>query len=190
MVRDTVASDGLWSAARGLARRDAEYKQRLMAADEPRHGGADGRGNLSEQRLAEFKTFVLEACINQVRFMETLMQPQRLRDRIMTWCKAEMAKGTLSKGADIVMREALMSGEVARGSLPDLLGVSDRKARKVTAELLALRALKSNTQRAPLRLSFPARLAGNLMPGLLPQDSSETPEVQAYVPTSIAKTTR
>ncbi len=65
------------SAARGLARRDAEYKQRLMAADEPRHGGADGRGNLSEQRLAEFATFFLEACIDQVRFMDTLMQPHR-----------------------------------------------------------------------------------------------------------------
>lgn len=169
MLRDTVGSDGLWSAARGLARRDAEYKQRLMAADEPRHGGADGRGNLSEQRLAEFATFFLEACIDQVRFMETLMQPQRLRERITTWCKGEMAKGTLAKGADIVMRETLMSGEVERGALPGLLRVSDRQARKVTAELLAVGALKSDTQRAPLRLSFPARLASDWMPGLFPE---------------------
>jgi len=169
MLRETVGSDGLWSAARGLARRDAEYKQRLMAADEPRHGGADGRGNLSEQRLAEFATFLLEACIDQVRFMDSLMQPQRLRERIMTWCKGEMAKGTLAKGADIVMREALMSGEVERGALPGLLGVSGRQARKVTAELLAMGALKSDTQRAPLRLSFPARLASDWMPGLFPE---------------------
>ena len=97
--------------------------------------------------------------------METLMQPQRLRERIMTWCKGEMAKGTLAKGADVVMREALLSGEVERGALPSLLGVSDRQARKVTAELLAVGALKSNTQRAPLRLSFPARLASDWMPG-------------------------
>ncbi|HCY98452.1 MAG: cell filamentation protein Fic [Rhodobacterales bacterium RIFCSPHIGHO2_02_FULL_62_130] len=169
MLRDTVGSDGLWSAARGLARRDAEYKQHLMAADEPRHGGADGRGNLSEQRLAEFATFFLEACIDQVRFMETLMQPQRLRERIMTWCKGEMAKGTLAKGADVVMREALLAGEVERGALPALLGVSDRQTRKVTAELLAVGALKSDTQRAPLRLSFPARLASDWMPGLFPE---------------------
>ena len=96
------------------------------------------------------------------------MQPQRLRERIMTWCKTEMAKGTLAKGADIVMREALMSGEVERGALPGLLAVSDRQARKVTAELLAVGALKSFTQRAPLRLSFPARLASDWMPGLFP----------------------
>lgn len=168
MLRESVGSEGLWSASRGLARRDAEYKQRLMAADELRHGGADGRGNLSEQRLAEFATFFLETCIDQVRFMEELMQPQRLRERIMTWCKAEMAAGTLSKGADIVMREALMLGAVERGVLPELLGVGDRQARKVTAELLSAGALKANTQRAPLRLSFPARLASDWMPGLFP----------------------
>lgn len=74
----------------------------------------------------------------------------------------------LAKGADTVMREALMSGEVERGALPGLLGVSDRQARKVTAELLAVGALKADTQRAPLRLSFPARLASDWMPGLFP----------------------
>ena len=83
--------------------------------------------------------------------------------------KAEMAKGMLSKGADIVVREALISGEVERGALPSLLGVSDRQARKVTAELLAVGALKSDTQRAPLRLSFPATLASDWMPGLFPE---------------------
>ena len=169
MLRESVGSEGLWSASRGLARRDADYKQRLMAADEPRHGGADGRDNLSEQRLAEFAAFFLETCIDQVRFMETLMQPQRLRERIMTWCKAEMAAGRLSKGADIVMREALMAGMVERGALPDLLGVGDRQARKVTSELLAVGALKADTQRAPLRLNFSARLASDWMPGLFPE---------------------
>jgi Fic family protein len=168
MLRESVGSEGLWSASRGLARHVAEYKQRLMAADEPRHGGADGRGNLSEQRLAEFAAFFLETCIDQVRFMETLMQPQRLRERIMTWCKTEMTTGMLSKGAEIVMREALVAGAVERGVLPDLLGVGDRQARKVTAELVAVGALKADTQRAPLRLSFPARLASDWMPGLFP----------------------
>lgn len=124
---------------------------------------------MSEQRLAEFATFFLEACIDQVRFMETLMQPQRLRERIMTWCKGRMAKGTLTKGADIVIHEALMSGEVEHGALPSLLEVSDRQARKVTAEMLPVGALKSHTQCAPLRLNFPARLASDWMPGLFPE---------------------
>lgn len=169
MLLGTVGSDGLWSASRGLARKDVEYKRRLMAADEPRHGGADGRGNLSEQRLAEFAAFFLETCSDQVRFMEGLMQPQRLRERVLAWCHREMAAGTLTKGADVVMREALMSGRVERGVVPGLLNVSDRQARNVTAELLALGALKSETPRAPLRLNFPAVLAADWMPGLFPE---------------------
>lgn len=96
------------------------------------------------------------------------MQPQRLRERVLTWCHREMAAGTLTKGADVVMREALMSGTIERGAVPGLLNVSDRQARNVTAELLAVGALRSDTPRAPLRLSFPAVLAADWMPGLFP----------------------
>ncbi|WP_264214606.1 Fic family protein [Leisingera thetidis] len=169
MLRGCVASEGLWSASRGLARQEAAYKQRLMAADQPRHGGADGRGSLSEQRLAEFAAFFLGTCIDQVRFMETLMQPQTLRGRITAWCRQETSAGRLPAGADTVMREALSLGSLERGQVHGLLGVSDRQARKVTAGLLAAGALKSATQRAPLQLHFPAALAGAWMPGLFPE---------------------
>ncbi|OBY26946.1 Fic family protein [Leisingera sp. JC1] len=168
MLRQNVNSEGLWSASRGLARKEAEYKQRLMAADEPRHGGADGRGNLSEQRLAEFAAFFLETAIDQVRFMERLMQPQALRTRVEAWCQQEIKAGRLLTGAETVMREALTLGKLERGSVHGLLGVSDRQARKVTAGLLAAGALASPTQRAPLQLTFPAALAGDWMPGLFP----------------------
>lgn len=168
MLRQSVASEGLWSAARGLARSEAEYKQRLMAADQPRHGGADGRGNLSEQRLAEFAAFFLETAIDQVRFMETLMQPQSLRARVDDWCQREIKEGRQLTGADTVMREALTLGSLERGAVHALLGVSDRQARKVTAGLLAAGALTSRSQRAPLQLNFPATLAGAWMPGLFP----------------------
>lgn len=50
---------------------------------DPSNTNPVGGGNLSEQRMAEFATFFLEACIDQVRFMETLMQPQRRRERII-----------------------------------------------------------------------------------------------------------
>lgn len=168
MLRQSVNSGGLWSASRGLARKEAEYKQRLMAADQPRHGGADGRGNLSEQRLAEFAAFFLETAIDQVRFMETLMQPQSLRQRVEAWCQSEIKAGRLLTGADIVMREALALGSLERGMVHGLLGVSSRQARKVTAGLLSAGALKSGSQRAPLQLSFPAALASDWMPGLFP----------------------
>lgn len=169
MLLETVQSRGLWSVSRGLARRDEEYKRRLMAADEPRHGGADGRGNLSEQRLADFAAFFLEACIDQVRFMEGLMRPAELRNRVLAWCAQEVGAGRLAPGADLVMREAMFAGHVERGALPGLLGVGERQARKVSAELVKSGALRSDSSRAPLRLNFSPRLATAWMPGLFPE---------------------
>lgn len=169
MLRDTVKSEGLWSASRGLARNAEEYKARLAAADARRPGGGDGRGALSEARLAEFAKFFLQCCIDQVTFMSGLMRPTDLRGRIVDWAQREEKRGNLHKGSDRVLRAILMEGELQRGVVPDMLGVSDRQARKVTARLLELEALSSDTPKAPLRLHFPATLASAWMPNLFPE---------------------
>lgn len=69
--------------ARGLARNAGEYKTLLANCDLARRNDLDGRGNLSEEALAEFTRFFLTICIDQVAFMEGLMQPERLRARIL-----------------------------------------------------------------------------------------------------------
>ncbi|MCB1674673.1 MAG: Fic family protein [Halioglobus sp.] len=162
-------SAGLWSVSRGLARREAEYKAQLMAADAPRQGDRDGRGNLSESRLADFAGLFLDTAIDQVDFMTRLMDPDDLRDRILGWANREARAGRLPTRADVVLREALYRGEVERAALPALLGVKERMARNVSAALIDAGALTSNGPRAPLRLAFPARLAGSWMPGLFPE---------------------
>ena len=153
--------------SRGLARNEAEYKRRLMAADEPSHGGADGRGALSEQQLAEFARFFLETCLDQVRFMEGLMRPDQLRGCIEAWATQETAQGRLPAGAWPVLREALYTGEFPRAALPGLLGVGERQARNVSAALVRAGALNAQSSRAPLRLTFSARLAGAVSVGVI-----------------------
>ncbi len=69
MLRKTLDTRGLWSAARGLARQEAAYKEHLAACDGPRRGDRDGRGTLSEAALASFAQFFLRICIDQVEFM-------------------------------------------------------------------------------------------------------------------------
>jgi Fic family protein len=54
----------LWSVARGLARQQERYKALLMAADGPREGDRDGRGNLSQRALVDFCNFFLESAID------------------------------------------------------------------------------------------------------------------------------
>ena len=168
MLREALDTKGLWSVARGLARSEAEYKRHLAACDHPRRGDRDGRGTLSEGALADFAEFFLKSCIDQVTFMEGLMQPDRLRDRILIWAEEEMRAGSLPAKSDTVLRAVLMQGSLSRADVVSLLGLSECSARRVTASLLEIWALQSTSTRAPLQLAFPARLAGRWMPGLFP----------------------
>jgi Fic family protein len=85
MLLDALDTGAVWSIARGLARSIGDYKRHLAACDMKRRNDLDGRGNLSEENLAEFTRFFLAACIDQVSFMESLMKPDELRTRVMMW---------------------------------------------------------------------------------------------------------
>ena len=169
MLREALDTKGLWSVARGLARNEAEYKRHLMACDAPRKGDRDGRGTLSESALAAFTRFFLQCCIDQVTFIEGLMSPNRLRDRILIWAEEEMRSGNLPAKSDTVLKAVLLQGELARADVVTLLSTTDRSARRVTSALIDGGALTSASTRAPLQLAFPAKLAGRWMPGLFPE---------------------
>lgn len=168
MLRKALDTRGLWSVARGLARQEAAYKQHLAACDGLRRGDRDGRGTLSEAALASFTAFVLRTCIDQIAFMEALMRPDRLRDRILIWAHEEMRAGTLPPKSDIVLKATLYQGQLERGEVERILSTSDRTARRITSALLEAGALSSASSRAPLQLAFPAKYAGRWMPGLFP----------------------
>ncbi|MFV0645223.1 MAG: Fic family protein [Sphingomonadaceae bacterium] len=169
MLRRALDTRGLWSVARGLARREKDYMAHLEACDGPRRGDMDGRGNLSEAALASFAEFFLRICIDQVEFMGSLMQADRLRDRIMIWTEEEMRAGALPPKSDIVLKAILYRGVLERGEVDDMLGMSDRAARRITSALLKAGAIRSENSRAPLYLAFPAKFAERWMPGLFPE---------------------
>lgn len=168
MLRKTLDTRGLWSVARGLAREEAAYKEHLASCDGPRRGDRDGRGTLSEAALASFADFFLRTCIDQVEFMESLMRPDRLRDRILIWAEEEIRAGALPPKSDTVLKAVLYQGQIERGEVESILGTSDRTARRVTSALLEAGALSSTSTRAPFKLAFPAKYSGRWMPGLFP----------------------
>ncbi len=132
----------------------------------------DGRGYLSEEALAEFTRFFLETCLEQVRFMENLVQPNRLRDRILLWAEEEVRAGALPAKAGQVLEAVLFRGELPRGDLPALLNTGARQARRIVSVLLERGVLGSESTRAPLSLIFPATLAPRWMPGLFPEKTT------------------
>ena len=169
ILRESLDTGGVWSIARGLARNVGTYKKLLDDCDQPRRNDLDGRGNLSEEALAEFSRFFLQSCLDQVEFMEGLVQPDRLRHRLITWAKEEVAVGALPSKSELVLEAVLYRGELPRSEVPNLLGVGERQARRLVSALLGQKVLNASSPRAPLCLAFPARLAPRWMPGLFPE---------------------
>ena len=169
MLLETLDTGGVWSIARGLARNVRSYKSHLAECDLPRRNDLDGRGNLSEEGLVSFTRFFLETCLDQVKFMEDLVQPNRLRDRILLWVEEEIRADALPQKAGRILEAILYRGELPRGDVPQLLGASDRHARRIVATLIERGVIVSESTRAPLRLVFPAKLAPRWMPGLFPE---------------------
>lgn len=166
---ETLDTGGVWSVARGLARNVQTYKNHLASCDLPRRNDLDGRGNLSQESLAAFTRFFLETCIDQIRFMEDLVQPDRLRARILSWTDEEIRLGLLPAKSGSVLEAILYRGELPRGDTAGLVATGDRQARRIVAALIDKGVLVSTSARAPLRLAFPATLASRWMPGLFPE---------------------
>ncbi len=169
VLREALDTGGLWSVARGLARQDRAYKAHLAACHEQAGVEVDGHGRRSQQALADFAVFFLEICVAQVRLVESLMQPDRLRDRVLVWAEEEVRGRRLPGASRPLLEAVLYRGRLERGEAAAVLGTGDRQARRVTAALLDREVLTADGPRAPLRLAFPAALAPRWMPGLFPE---------------------
>ncbi|OAI48867.1 cell filamentation protein Fic [Gammaproteobacteria bacterium SCGC AG-212-F23] len=165
---DVLDTGGIWSIARGLARNVATYKAHLANCDLPRRNDLDGRGNLSEEALVSFTRFFLETCIDQIRFMENLMQPDLLRTRILLWAKEEIQLGKIPPQSIQILEAILYRGEVSRNEMSSILNVGERHTRRLIAALIEKGILTSDSSKSPLKLVFPATLASRWMPGLFP----------------------
>jgi Fic family protein len=164
----TLDTGGLWSIARGLARRVADYKAHLARCDEIRRGDRDGRGHLSEAAVTDLTRFFLEICIDQTKFMSDLMQPRLLRDRIMRWAQEEAQFGRIPAKSPRILDAILFRGSLPKSEVPQVLGQSDRSARDATSALSKQGIITSSGARADWHLAFPAKLAPRIAPGLFP----------------------
>lgn len=173
MLLETLDTGAVWSVARGLARNETAYKGLLAECDLPRRNDLDGRGNLSEEALASFTHFFLETCVDQVTFMEGLMQPERLRARILLWAEEETRLNKLPPRAGSLIEAMLYRGELPRGDVAGILGLTSRHARRIVSALIERGVFVSKGPRDPLQLAFPAALASRWLPGLFPERTSD-----------------
>jgi Fic family protein len=167
---ETLDTGAIWSVARGLARNVATYKELLANCDRTRRNDLDGRGNLSEEALVDFSRFFLKTCIDQVDFMDKLVQPDGLRARIQVWAEEEVRRKHIAAKAGLLLDAILYRGEVPRGETPNVLNTSIRNAQRIVADLTKIGVIGSDTPYGPLHIIFPAALAARWMPGLFPEE--------------------
>ncbi|GAB6039927.1 Fic family protein [Endothiovibrio diazotrophicus] len=174
----------LWSASRGLARGLEPYRAALVEADSPRRGDLDGRGALSAQGLEGFVRFFLESCLDQVRFMDSLLNLGRLRERVLGYA-AMRAAGVvpgaprLRAEAGALLAETLLRGELPRGEAARVSGLGERTARTLVSELLREGLLESASHRAPLTFTFSAATIEYYFPRLYTGDPLSAEETSA-----------
>ncbi|NVO00899.1 MAG: Fic family protein [Geobacteraceae bacterium] len=168
---------GLWNVSRGLARRRDDYMAALSLGDAPRRNDYDGRGNLSSEGLAQFCSFFLEVCLDQIDYMHGLLQLDSLLDRIRGYVQLRGAKvipppkpglPTLKPEAAYMLQEALLRGEVTRGDIVRVSGMAERTGRMLLGQLLDEGLLVSSMPKGPVRLALPTFVAGYLFPDLYP----------------------
>ena len=145
-----------------------EYKSLLMAAVRERRFPADGRGPLSLEEMRKFCVFFLGTCIDQIEYINSLLEPEELLRRIEFYARDEIDAGHLLRGSSQLLREALLAEEFERGRAAEITGYADRQARSVLTELVAKGLLVSDTPKGEVRLGFPIDVVERWFPKLYP----------------------
>jgi Fic family protein len=163
-----IGAHGLWSISRGLARgieSRGEYKRMMDHADMPRQGDLDGRGNLSQRALVDFVLWFLKVALDQVQFMSGLFELDTLARRFRSFVDSS----ALRPEATRLLEEALIRGELERGQVARITGLSERTARRVLGEVIAIGLLASDTPKGAVSLRFPVDALEILFPRLYPE---------------------
>lgn len=163
-------SHGLWSVSRGLARRRDEYYARLDAADAPRQGDLDGRGNLSEKALREWCEWFIGLCEDQVGFMARMFDLDGMKTRIqaLVTFRAAHDKRMRSEAA-LPLYHLFLAGPTARGEFQQMTGLGERTARALLSHLIDTGLVTSTGHVAPVRFAFPLDALQFLLPELYPE---------------------
>ncbi|MBC8995600.1 Fic family protein [Pseudomonas sp. N40(2020)] len=159
----------LWSLSRGLAREQETYYARLANADKPRRGDLDGRGQLTQAGLFEFVGFMLETCLDQMRYTERALNIANMRERLHTifvWDERIKLAGIKPEVAR-ALHVLLTQGTLSRADFKIFTGLSDRVATDQLKSLVQLGLVESATPKArDLYPGLPIWFAQLLFPDL------------------------
>lgn len=166
LIQSGLDGYGLWTLARGLARRRDDYYKYLAMADGVRENDYDGRGNLSAKHLAVFCEFFLNTILDQIVFMSSVLDYEGLKHRIENYIYRNNIFGKHNDHGKHLLLEALHEGEYQRGEITRLTGYAETNARELFQIALTKGILVSDGPRSPIRLGFPSEVLEDYFPKL------------------------
>ena len=159
----------LWSLSRGLARASKSYYLKLAAADQPRRGDLDGRGQLTQQGLFDFVEFMLDVCHDQIDYTKQAMDIRKLRENIeraIRYDHRAIGAGIKTETAR-ALHILLTHGTVSRADFKAFTGLGDRISQDQLRKLTDLGLVESLTPKArDLHPGLPVWYAQWLFPDL------------------------
>jgi len=171
-------TNGLWSPLRGFARSQDAYYAQLAAADEPRAGDLDGRGNLTEAGLLTWIHYVIETCIDQVGFMTQLLSLEGMKDRIAACLNYEeqvVKQGVRTEALRALHYLFSTQTDLDRADFKAMLGLGDRLATAQVSALLARGLLLTDSPYGKLRFGVPQHALRFYFPHLWPEAEAKKP---------------
>ena len=169
---------GLWSPLRGFARTADRYNACLAAADEPRRGDLDGRGNLSQSALAAWIDYVLDVCLDQVAFMRSMLNLATMEGRIAACLSFEQAslKSGVRLDALRPLHYLFLSGaEIERGEFKRMTGLGERTAVNLLSALIQRGLLSTDSPQGKVRFGLPLHALRFYFPALWPEAEADLP---------------
>ena len=173
--RAGIGGNGLWSISRGLARgldEPGEYMTQMDAADTPRQGDRDGRGNLSLDRLQRFSRWFLRVMLAEVRYATEVFDADALHDRYVTLAEDIV----VDPRAGVLVSHLLREGDLPRGDVRSVIGAGKPEARIVLRSVAAAGFVTSRGPEAAVRIAFPLEHRARLFPDLFEAQSMSTAE--------------
>jgi len=158
---------GLWTLSRGLARARHIYYEQLQAADRTRDSDIDGRGNLTERGLFRFCFFFLETVLDQITFMDGLLNLTDLRTRIERYFTYSALH--LTKYREELMRivkALIVDGEFPRERVIELTGKGSTTCAAIIKLGLREGCFTSPSEKGKLQVAFPANILPFYFPNL------------------------
>lgn len=169
-------TQGLWSPLRGLARGAEAYAEKLAHADMPRQGDLDGRGQRSERHLVAWIAHFLHVCLDQVRFMDRMLNLAAMQDRLGALLAHEthvVRRGIRLEALRPLHYLFATQGELGRGDFGSMTGLGERTATTLIGKLLEAGLLVSDSPRGPLRFGIPLGALRFLFPSLWPEAEAD-----------------